>query len=223
MNKIKKNLAINGGDPISKEPILIHLPCLEEDDLKNVVDVVKTTFVSGDGPECRQFEKELAEYLGVKHALFVNSATSALELAFRVKDFKPGSEVIVPNFTYTSTALGALYNNLNIKLVDVYPDNGCIDVSKIEKKITKRTKLIVIINTYGNVCDLKEIIRIGKKYSIPVLEDSAESLGSTYFKKQYLFAILVYKMFIYVFNLLTKCALNFMLNIAIFFNNNQKK
>ena len=119
MNKENKNLAINGGEPISKDPILIHLPCLEQDDLKNVVDVIRTTFVSGDGPECRQFEKELSEYLGVKHALFVNSATSALELAFRVKNFKLGSEVIVPNFTYTSTALGALYNNLNVTLVDV--------------------------------------------------------------------------------------------------------
>ena len=115
MNKSSNVLAINGGDPVSKDPILIHLPFLDDEDMQSVVNAVKSTFVSGDGPECRQFEKELAEYLGVKHALFVNSATSALELAFRVKDFKPNSEVIVPNFTYTSTALGALYNNLKIR------------------------------------------------------------------------------------------------------------
>jgi len=110
-----KKLAINGGTPVSIEPILIHKPYLDEDDFKAVDKALRSTFVSGDGPECREFEKQLAVYLGVKHVLFVNSATSALELAFRVKDFKPGSEVIVPNFTYTSTALGALYNNLNIK------------------------------------------------------------------------------------------------------------
>ncbi len=99
---------------------------------------MRSTFVSGDGPECREFEKMLAGYLGVKHVLFVTSATAALELAFRVKNFEPGSEVIVPDFTYTSTALGALYNNLKIVLADVYPDNGSIDVSKIEKLITER-------------------------------------------------------------------------------------
>lgn len=181
MNINNKNLAINGGDPISKEPILIHLPCLEEDDLKNVVDVVKTTFISGDGPECRQFEKELAEYLGVKHALFVNSATSALELAFRVKNFKQGSEVIVPNFTYTSSALGALYNNLKIKLVDVYPDNGSIDVSKIEAAINKNTVAIVPVDYGGIPADMNKINSIAKKHNLYVVHDTAQSIGSEYF------------------------------------------
>ena len=69
---------------------------------------MRSTFVSGDGPDCMAFEKMLSDYLGAKHVLFVNSATAALELAFRVKNFEPGSEVIVPDFTYTSTALGAI-------------------------------------------------------------------------------------------------------------------
>tara|TARA_X000000950_G_scaffold106258_1_gene133826 strand:- start:24762 stop:25940 length:1179 start_codon:yes stop_codon:yes gene_type:complete len=181
MNKENKNLAINGGEPISKDPILIHLPCLEQDDLKNVVDVIRTTFVSGDGPECRQFEKELSEYLGVKHALFVNSATSALELAFRVKNFKLGSEVIVPNFTYTSTALGALYNNLNVKLVDVYPDNGIIDVSKIEAVINENTVAIVPVDYGGIPAEMNEINLIAKKHNLYVVHDTAQSIGSEYF------------------------------------------
>ena len=75
--------------------------------------------MSGDGPACREFEKLLADYLGVKHVLFMPSCTVALDLAFRVKEFPAGKEVIVPNFTYTSTALGALLNGLKIKLVDV--------------------------------------------------------------------------------------------------------
>src|SRR4051812_1799340 len=96
-------LAINGGAPVSKEPILIHKPFLDEEDFRIVDKTLRSTFISGDGPECRKFEAQLASYLGVKHVLFMNSATTALELAFRVKDFPAGSEVICPNFTYTST------------------------------------------------------------------------------------------------------------------------
>ncbi len=184
INKENKILAINGGDPISKKPILIHLPFLEDDDLQSVIDAVKSTFVSGDGPECRQFEKELAAYLGVKHALFVNSATSALELAFRVKDFKPDSEVIVPNFTYTSSALGALYNNLKIKLVDVYPDNGSIDISKIEAAINEKTVAIIAVDYGGIPADMNAINAIAKKHNLYVVHDTAQSIGSEYYDKK---------------------------------------
>ena len=181
INKDNRDLAINGGKPVSEKPILIHLPFLEDDDLQSVTDVIKSTFVSGDGPECRQFEKELAEYLGVKHALFVNSATSALELAFRVKNFKPGSEVIIPNFTYTSSALGPLYNNLKIKLVDVYPDNGSIDVGKIEEAITENTVAIVPVDYGGIPADMNAINVIAKKHDLYVVHDTAQSIGSEYF------------------------------------------
>ncbi len=184
VNKENISLAINGGKPVSNKPVLIHLPYLDDEDIQAVTKAVKSTFVSGDGPECRQFEEELAEYLGVKHVLFVNSATSALELAFRVKEFKPGSEVLVPNFTYTSTALGALYNNLKIKLVDVYPDNGSIDIGKIEAAITKNTVAIIAVDYGGIPADMNAIIKIAKKYKLYVVHDTAQSIGSKYYGKQ---------------------------------------
>jgi len=180
LNKSNPSLAINGGKPVSSEPVLIHKPYLDEEDFAAVDQAVRSTFVSGDGPECRQFEKDMAAYLGVKHVLFVNSATSALELAFRVKDFKPGGEVIVPNFTYTSTALGALYNNLKIKLVDVYPDNGSIDVSKIEAAITKNTVAIVAVDYAGIPAEMDEIMTIAAKHQLYVVHDTAQSIGSVY-------------------------------------------
>jgi dTDP-4-amino-4,6-dideoxygalactose transaminase len=180
MNKQNKLLAINGGTPVSKETILIHKPYLDEDDFKAVDKAIRSTFVSGDGPECREFEKQLAAYLGVKHVLFVNSATSALELAFRVKDFKQGSEVIVPNFTYTSTALGALYNNLKIKLIDVYPDNGSLDVSKLEAAINENTVAIAPVDYGGIPAEMDEIMAIAKKHSLYVVHDTAQSIGSEY-------------------------------------------
>ncbi|MBN2669270.1 MAG: DegT/DnrJ/EryC1/StrS family aminotransferase [Bacteroidales bacterium] len=180
MNKHNKELAINGGIPVSKEPILIHLPFLEQDDFDAVTEAIKTTFVSGDGPACRRFEKELANYLGVKHALFVNSATSALELAFRVKNFPKGSEVLMPNFTYTSSALGALYNDLKIVLVDVYADNGSINIEKMEAAITDKTVAIVAVDYGGIPADMDAINAIAQKHNFYVVHDTAQSVGSNY-------------------------------------------
>lgn len=180
LNKNNPRLAINGGSPVSKELIPIHKPYLDEDDFEAVNKSLRTTFLSGDGPDCREFESKFAEYLGVKHVLFVNSATSALELAFRAKNFKPGSEVIVPDFTYTSSALGPLYNNLKIKLVDVYSDNGSIDVSKIESAVTKNTVAIVPVDYAGIPADMDPINDIARKYDLYVVHDTAQSVGSTY-------------------------------------------
>ena len=180
MNKNNKDLAINGGTPISKEPILIHKPYLDEDDFCAVDKALRSTYISGDGPDCREFERLLAGYLGAKHVLFVNSATTALELAFRVKNFPKGSEVIVPNFTYTSTAIAALYNNLKVVLADVYPDNGSLDVSKIEQYITPKTVAIAPVDYAGIPAEMDEINSIAKKYNLFVVHDTAQSIGSIY-------------------------------------------
>jgi dTDP-4-amino-4,6-dideoxygalactose transaminase len=173
-------LAINGGTPVSKEPVLIHKPFLEEDDFAAVDKAVRSTFVSGDGPSCREFEQMLAGYLGVKHVLFVNSATSALDLAFRTKKFSPGSEVIVPDFTYTSTALGALYNNLKVKLVDVYADNGSIDILKLEAAINEKTVAVAPADYAGIPADMDAINAIARKHNLYVVHDTAQSIGSMY-------------------------------------------
>lgn len=180
---MKKNdpaLAINGGKPISNEPILIHKPFLQEDDFEAVNKALRSTFVSGDGPACREFEKEMAEYLGVKHVLFVNSATTALELAFRVKNFKAGSEVIVPDFTYTSTALGVIYNNLKVVLADVYSDNGSLDISKLEGLITDKTVAIAPVDYGGIPAEMDKINKVARKNNLYVVHDTAQSIGSVY-------------------------------------------
>jgi perosamine synthetase len=180
LNKWNPELAINGGKPVTSEPVLIHKPFLDEDDFAAVDRAIRSTFVSGDGPDCREFERLLAEYLVVKHALFVNSATAALELAFRVKDFPAGSEVIVPDFTYTSTALGALYNGLKIVLADVYSDNGSIDISKIERLITPKTVAIAPVDYAGIPADMDAINDIAQRHDLYVVHDTAQSIGSVY-------------------------------------------
>lgn len=180
----KTNLAINGGTPVRKEIIPIHKPLIEEDDLISIQEAVKTTFVSGDGPLCRRFEKDLSEYLGMKHVFFLTSCTAALDLAFKTQEFKPNSEVIVPNFTYTSTALGPILNNLKVVLVDVYDFNGNIDYSKIENKINEKTVAIIPVDYAGNPAEMDEINNIAKKYNLLVVHDTAQSLGSCYKDKK---------------------------------------
>jgi dTDP-4-amino-4,6-dideoxygalactose transaminase len=180
MNKNNSSLAINGGPKIAGHNILIHVPYLNEHDFKAVETATRSTFVSGDGPDCRKFEKMLCDYLGVKHALFVNSATTALELAFRVKNFPEGGEVICPDFTYTSTAVAALYNNLKIVLADVYPDNGSLDITKLESYITDKTVAIAAVDYGGIPAEMDEIMSIAKKHNLFVVHDTAQSIGSLY-------------------------------------------
>lgn len=180
INTKNKSLAINGGSPVTTDKVLIHKPYLDESDFKAVDETVRSTFISGNGPKCMEFEKKLAEYLGVKHVLYTNSCTTALDLAFRAKDFPAGSEVIVPNFTYTSTALGPMLNGLKIKLVDVNPDNGNIDVTKIEEAITDKTVAITPVDYAGNPAEMDEVLILAKKYGLYVVHDTAQSIGAIY-------------------------------------------
>lgn len=175
-----KSLAINGGTPVRLKPVLLQVPYLDDDDAQSVMKAIKTTFISGDGPSCREFENHLALYLGVKHAFFVVSATAALDLAFMIKDFPAGSEVLVPNFTYTSTALGPILNGLKVVLVDVYADHGNIDIQKIEKAITSKTVAIMPVDYAGNPADMDPINEIARKHNLYIVHDTAQSIGATY-------------------------------------------
>jgi dTDP-4-amino-4,6-dideoxygalactose transaminase len=180
INKKNPLLAINGGDKIAGHNVLIHVPYLDEEDFKAVDKATRSTFISGDGPDCREFEKMLCDYLGVRHALFVNSATTALELAFRVKNFPPGAEVICPDFTYTSTAVAAMYNNLRIVLADVYEDNGSLDITRLESYITDKTVAIAAVDYGGIPAEMDEIMEIAVRHGLYVVHDTAQSIGSVY-------------------------------------------
>ncbi len=180
INRNNPSLAINGGSPVSADPVIIHKPYILEDDMQAVYETTKTTFVSGDGPACREFEKKLSEYLGVKHVFFLNSCTGGLELAFKLKHFPKGSEVIVPDFTYTSTALGPLYNDLKIILADVNPENGNFDIDKLESYITDKTVAIMPVDYAGNPADMDPIMKLAEKYNLFVVHDTAQSIGAEY-------------------------------------------
>lgn len=155
-------------------------PDFDQFDEQNLLQAFRSTFASGDGPDCRAFEKELGAYLGAKHVFFVSSCTAALDLAFMVKDFPAGSEVLVPNFTFTSTALAPILNNLRVVLVDVDPEDGNIDFDDAERKITKNTVAISPVDYAGNPVDIKQMRRLAKDHGLYVVHDAAQSFGAEY-------------------------------------------
>lgn len=171
---------MEGGQAVCEKPVLIHKPSINQTDIETVTKALESTFVSGDGPACREFERQLATFLGMKHVFFVNSCTAALDLAFMVKNFPKHSEVIIPDFTYTSTALGPILNNLCIRLADVDPENGNLDVDKLESYITARTVAICPVDYAGNPAEMDRIMALAKKYDLYVVHDTAQSIGSRY-------------------------------------------
>ncbi|MDC3233251.1 DegT/DnrJ/EryC1/StrS family aminotransferase [Pelagibacteraceae bacterium] len=150
---------------------------------KYVKQALKSTWIS-DGQYVREFERKFSKYLNLKHSISVSNGTCAIHLAFLSMGLKKGDEIIVPGFGYMAAANIALQMNLKPVFADVDPETYCVTAESIKNQITKKTKLVVITHTYGNVCDLTAIIQLLKKRKITLLEDTAESFGSTYKKKQ---------------------------------------
>ena len=150
---------------------------------KFVLQALKSTWLS-DGKFVHELENKIAKYINSKFAITVTNATNAVQLVFLAMDLKRGDEIIVPGYGYLAAANLALQMGLIPIFADVDQDTFCVTAENIKKKITRKTKLIVVIHTYGNVCDLDPIIKLAKSKKIPVLEDAAESLGSKYKNKQ---------------------------------------
>ncbi len=128
----------------------------------------------------RFFEKEFADYIGVKFAVGVNSGTDALFLGLSSLGIGKGDEVIVPAFTYIATAFAVTFTDARPKFVDINEDTYNIDVNKIKKAISKRTKAIIPVHLYGQPADMGPILRLADKYGLKVIEDAAQAHGATY-------------------------------------------
>ena len=126
-----------------------------------------------------KFESKIAKLFNKKYGLFVNSGSSALYLGMEASSFPPGSEIITPALTFSTTVGSIVKNNLIPVFVDVGESDYCIDVNQIEQMISKKTKAILAPNLMGNLCDWKIIRDIADKYNLMVIEDSADTLGST--------------------------------------------
>jgi dTDP-4-amino-4,6-dideoxygalactose transaminase len=143
-------------------------------------------YIQGD--ECKKFEKEFSGYCGVRHAIGVANGLDALSIILRAYKemgvLKDGDEVITPSNTYIASILSITENNLVPVLVE--PDIGTylINTSKIEEKITLKTRVIMPVHLYGQVCEMDRILEISKKYNLKVVEDSAQSHGVLYKNKK---------------------------------------
>jgi dTDP-4-amino-4,6-dideoxygalactose transaminase len=140
------------------------------------------------GKECEAFDKEFASYCGTKHAIGVANGLDALILILRAyKELGimcDGDEVIVPSNTYIASILAISQNNLTPVLVEPDVNTYLIDPTKIEEKITPKTKAILPVHLYGQTCDMDPIHAIARKYNLKVIEDSAQSHGAYYGKKR---------------------------------------
>jgi len=160
----------------------IHIaePDLTGNEERYVVECIRTGWISSKGKFVEEFEEKFASYIGVKHAMAVSSGTAALHLAVAALDIKPGDEVIMPSFTMIACANVVRYMRAKPVLVDSEPFTWNIDPSKIEDKITEKTKAIMVVHIYGHPADMDPIMKIAKNYGLYVIEDAAEAHGAEY-------------------------------------------
>lgn len=163
-----------------KQMIPVNEPLILEKETEYVMEAVKSGWISSAGRFIQDFEKQFAAYVGRREGISVNNGTNALILALRALDLPEGSEIILPSFTIISCALACIYNDLIPVFVDSEEETWNIDVSKIEEKITHKTKAIMPVHIYGHPVDMDEILVIAQKHNLFVIEDFAEAIGSEY-------------------------------------------
>ena len=163
--------------------IPIYIPYLNKKAKKYVVKCVSTNWVSSQGEYVQKFEKALARYHRVKFCIATSGGTSALHLAIKSLNIGKGDEVICPDLTFIAPANMIVLSGATLKLVDIDPETLAIDHKKIEKKITKRTKAIMVVHQFGHSADMDPIIKIARKYNLRIIEDNAESIGGKYKRK----------------------------------------
>jgi dTDP-4-amino-4,6-dideoxygalactose transaminase len=147
---------------------------------KYVIESMKSSKISGDGEFTKKCHKWFEEKLECKKVLLTTSCTHALEMAAILLDIKEGDEVIMPSYTFVSTANAFVLRGAKIVFVDIRPDTMNIDETKIEEAITSKTKVIVPVHYAGVACEMDTIMDIAKRYNLFVVEDAAQGMMSTY-------------------------------------------
>lgn len=162
-----------------KDFLLFHKPFISEDEVNEIVDTVRSGWLSM-GPKTIRFEKEFNDYIGSKKSVAVSSWTAAGHLTLESFGIEENDEVIVPTMTFPATAEIVCYFGAKPVIVDVDEDTLNISLKEIEKSITPKTKAIIPVHYGGQPCDMDEIHEIAQKYNLRVLEDAAHSLPAYY-------------------------------------------
>lgn len=155
-------------------------PSITELEIEYAIDAAK----NGWGEDCytyiNRFESLFKEHLGVGYAIATSSCTGALHLGMAGLGIRPGDEVILADTNWIASAAPILYLGATPIFVDILPDTWCIDPLKVEAAITPRTKAILAVHLYGNVCDMDALLSLGREYNVHIIEDAAEAIGSKY-------------------------------------------
>jgi dTDP-4-amino-4,6-dideoxygalactose transaminase len=175
-----QKLAIDGG-PKAVTNKLIGWPQFDEKAIKAVEEVLRSGKVNyWTGPKGMEFEKKFAEWQGSKYAISVATGTAALHVCLAALGIGPGDEVIVPSYTFIATSFSVVQAGAIPRFADVNLEDHCISVESAEKLVTPRTKAIIPVHLYGNVCDMDKINAFAKKHNLFVIEDNAEAFGGSY-------------------------------------------
>ncbi len=167
-----------------KKFIPVNTPLINNKDALSVAKTIKSGWISSEGPSVKEFEKKIAKFLDRKFGCAVSSGTAALEIAIRSLGLNKNDEVIMPSFTIISNAMAIVKSSAKPILVDVNLNTWNIKIEDIEKKITKKTKCLMIPHIYGLANDMDKILKITKKYNLYLIEDAAEVFGLKYKNKQ---------------------------------------
>ena len=153
-------------------------PSITELEVGYVTDAAR----NGWGERCydyiHRFETAFKAHLRVEHAIATSSCTGAMHMGLSAMDVRPGDEVILGDINWIASAAPITYLGAKPVFVDVLPDTWCLDPERVEAAITPRTKAIVAVHLYGNLCDMDRLLAIGRRHGIPVVEDAAEAIGS---------------------------------------------
>ena len=172
--------AIEGGEPIIKEP-LPSWPWFTDEIIEAAMEPLRTGKVNyWTGSIGMEFERRFAEWNGAKYCVTTTSGTSALHTAVASLGIGPGDEVIVPSYTFIATSFCVVQAGAIPVFADVRREDHCIDPADIERKVTKRTRAVIPVHLYGNVCEMDEIMEVAEKYNLYVIEDCAEAHGALY-------------------------------------------
>ena len=166
-----------------KKQIPLYKPLITYEEIKNVNNCLKENWISSKGKFVSKFENKFKNKFNYNYCTVTSNGTTALHLALLSLDLKPKDEVIVPNVTFIATVNSVSYVGAKPILVDINKDTWLMDLQEIKKKITKRTKAIILVHLYGFTYNYKDILFLKKKYKLKVIEDCAEAIGSKYNKK----------------------------------------
>ncbi len=162
--------------------IYISKPSITDVEKKAVMDVLDSGFLA-QGSRTAEFEKQFASMHGVKHAIAVSNGTCAIQIALMAEGIGPGDEVITSPFTFIATANAIVFTGAKPVFVDIEPDSFNISPDLIESAITPRTKAILPVHLYGQVCEMDKIEAIAEKHDLKIIEDACQSVLATYKRK----------------------------------------